>query len=68
MTQAKGVLPRREDKDVLYKNPRTCGYFIAVRLAAEADRSAVEEWLHSVSGFVDELVQGFHPLRGLLWV
>jgi len=34
MSQAKGVLPtRKEDREVLYANPRTCGYFIGVRFA-----------------------------------
>lgn len=36
MAQAKGVLPTKgDDREVLYKNPRTCGYFIGVRLVAD---------------------------------
>jgi Dyp-type peroxidase family len=57
MAQAKGVLPRREDREVLYRNPRTCGYFIGVRLDPAIDRARAEAWLASVDPLVDELVE-----------
>lgn len=56
MPQAKGVLPRRDDREVLYKNPQTCGYFVAVRLDPGMDRAALEAWLDRTSGLVDALV------------
>lgn len=56
MPQAKGVLPRRDDREVLYKNPQTCGYFVAVRLNPGMDRAALEAWLDRTSGLVDALV------------
>jgi Dyp-type peroxidase family len=56
VAQAKGVLPRRDDKEVLYKNPRTCGYFVGVKLDAALDRARAEAWLDQVSDLVDELV------------
>jgi Dyp-type peroxidase family len=56
MAQAKGVLPRDDDREVLYKNPRTSGYFIAVKLDAAIDRARVEAWLGRVSELVDRLV------------
>lgn len=56
MTQAKGIMPRGDDREVLYKNPRTCGYFIAVRLDPTLDRSGAEGWLTQVDRLVDELV------------
>jgi deferrochelatase/peroxidase EfeB len=57
MSQAKGVLPRADDRDVLYKNPRTCGYFVWVRLHPEIGRAEAEQWFSEVSGFVDKLVE-----------
>jgi Dyp-type peroxidase family len=56
VAQAKGILPRRDDREVLYKNPQTCGYFIAVKLDPPIDRARAEAWLGSVSALVDELV------------
>lgn len=56
MPQAKGVLPRRDDREVLYKNPQTCGYFVAVRLDPGMDRVALEAWLGRTSGLVEALV------------
>src|SRR5439155_23568085 len=56
MAQAKGILPRREERQVLYKNPQMCGYFIAVKLDPAIDRTRAEAWLASVSTAVDELV------------
>lgn len=35
MAQAKGVLPRREDREVLYASPETSAYFVGVRLASQ---------------------------------
>jgi Dyp-type peroxidase family len=56
MTQAKGILPRGEDREVLYKNPRTGGYFIAVKLDPGLDRARIQAWLERVDRLVDELV------------
>jgi deferrochelatase/peroxidase EfeB len=56
VAQAKGILPRGRDREVLYKNPRTCGYFIGVALSAGLDRAGAEAWLTRVGQMVDELV------------
>jgi Dyp-type peroxidase family len=56
MPQAKGILPRREDREVLYKSPRTCGYFISVKLDPAIDRPRAEAWLNQVSPLIDQLV------------
>lgn len=56
MAQAKGILPRSDDREVLYKNPRTSGYFIAVKLDPAIDRPRVEAWFGRVSELVDGLV------------
>lgn len=57
MSQAKGVLPTRgEDREVLYRNPQTCGYFVAARLDLGLDRERLGQWLSSVSALVDALV------------
>lgn len=57
MTQAKGVLPtREEDREVLYRNPRTSGYFIGVRLAAAPTLEQMQQWLGRVSSAIDTLV------------
>lgn len=56
MAQAKGILPRRDDREILYKNPQTCGYFVAVKLDPAIDRARAEAWLKAVSRSVDELV------------
>jgi Dyp-type peroxidase family len=61
MAQAKGILPRRDDREVLYKNPQTCGYFVAIKLDPAIERIRVEAWLATVSGFVDELVARLPP-------
>ena len=64
MTQARGILPRDEDRDVLYKNPRTCGYFVGVSLDPEIDRPRVEAWLETVSRLVDQVVARSAPKHG----
>ncbi len=64
MSQAKGILPRGADKDVLYKNPRTCGYFIAVKLDQAIDRARAEAWLGQVSALIDTLVARQPPTAG----
>lgn len=64
MAQAKGILPRRGDREVLYKNPRTCGYFIAVKLDPAIDRDRAEKWLAKTSLLVDELVERLPPKEG----
>jgi Dyp-type peroxidase family len=56
LSQAKGVLPRDEDREILYRNPRTCGYFIGVQLDTAMDRPRAEAWTKRVSALVDELV------------
>lgn len=56
MAQAKGVLPRREEREVLYKSPKTCGYFIGVKLDAGFDRPRAEAWLIAAGLLVDALV------------
>lgn len=56
MAQAKGILPTRgDDREVLYKNPRMCGYFIGVTLRQPA-AGELETWLDEVSSLVDILV------------
>lgn len=62
MAQAKGILPRQDDRDVLYKNPRTCGYFVAVKLDPTMDRPRTERWLTEVSQLIDELVARLSPV------
>lgn len=64
MPEAKGILPRGEDKDVLYKNPRTCGYFIAARLDPALDRAGAEALLRVISGEIDTLVERLPRRRG----
>jgi len=56
MAQAKGILPRGDDREVLYKNPRTCGYFIGLTLTPGLDRAGAEAWLARVGPLVDQLV------------
>jgi Dyp-type peroxidase family len=62
--QAKGILPRRDDKEVLYKNPQTCGYFASVKLDSAIDRPRAEAWLGEVGRLVDELVERLPAKRG----
>jgi Dyp-type peroxidase family len=57
MPQAKGILPRRDDREVLYRNPRACGYFIAVKLDPAMDRARAEAWLTRAGDLVDTLVE-----------
>jgi Dyp-type peroxidase family len=64
VSQAKGILPRREDREVLYGNPRTLGYFIGVKLDPAIDRPRVEAWLGRVGGLVDQLVTRLPPEPG----
>jgi Dyp-type peroxidase family len=64
MAQAKGILPRREDREVLYRNPRTCGYFIGVKLDPGLDRPRAEAWLNRVSDLVEPLVARLPPQDG----
>src|SRR5439155_20991581 len=64
MAQAKGVLPRGEDKEVLCKNPMMCGYFIAVTIDAALDRAAAEAWLTRVQEQIDRLVERLPRKRG----
>jgi Dyp-type peroxidase family len=56
MAQAKGILPRGDDRDVLYKSPRACGYFIAVKLEPSIAEPQAEVLLGKVSTLIDELV------------
>jgi Dyp-type peroxidase family len=64
MAQAKGILPRGEDKTVLYKNPMMCGYFIAVRIDPSMNRAAAETWLARVGDEIDKLVARLPRKRG----
>jgi Dyp-type peroxidase family len=56
VTQAKGILPRGDDRDVLYKSPRACGYFVSVKLDPTIDRARTDAFLKTLSGLVDQLV------------
>ncbi|PZS24621.1 MAG: hypothetical protein DLM58_24345 [Pseudonocardiales bacterium] len=57
MSQAKGVLPTRaEERDLLYKNPRACGYFIGVTLADGATLEQLSAWLKAVDRAIETLV------------
>lgn len=64
MAQAKGILPRREDREVLYRNPRTCGYFIGVRLDPAIDRARAEAWFSRIDALVEELVARLTAPKG----
>jgi Dyp-type peroxidase family len=64
VAQAKGVLPRGEDKDVLYKNPETCGYFVSVKLDPAIDRGRAQAWFAEVGKLVGELVERLPAKRG----
>jgi deferrochelatase/peroxidase EfeB len=64
MVQAKGILPRGDDREVLYRNPRTCGYFVGVKLSPGLDRPAAEQWLARVDSLVDSLVSREDPKEG----
>ena len=56
MAQAKGILPLGDDRAVLYKSPRACGYFIAVKLNPALDRPSMVALLEKISTLVDALV------------
>ncbi|MDI6911241.1 Dyp-type peroxidase [Nocardioides sp.] len=65
MAQAKGVLPSKEDdREVLYKNPQTCGYFVAIRLRPDITAEQVQGWLASLDQAVDALVVREEPIGG----
>lgn len=65
VSQAKGVLPtRREDRDVLYANPRTCGYFVGVRMTPGTPADQLDQWLGTVNTAVDTLVAREAPMAG----
>jgi Dyp-type peroxidase family len=65
MAQAKGVLPNKEDdRAVLYKNPRTCGYFIPIRVRPDVTLEQVRIWLSSLDQAVDALVARAEPTDG----
>lgn len=65
MAQAKGVLPTRsDDREVLYRNPRMCGYFVGIRLAAGVSVDQIRDWLTSASTAIDTLVQRQQPREG----
>lgn len=62
MAQAKGVLPTKgDDREVLYRNPQTCGYFVGVRLVPDATRDQALAWLATVSTAIDTLVTRTPP-------
>jgi Dyp-type peroxidase family len=64
VAQAKGILPRRDDREVLYRNPMTIGYFVAVKLDPTMDRARAEAWLAQVGVLVDRLVDRLPAERG----
>jgi Dyp-type peroxidase family len=64
VAQSKGVLPRREDREVLYGNARACGYVIGVNLDPGIDRARAEAWLDTTSGLIDALVARLPAPRG----
>lgn len=62
MAQAKGVLPTKaDDREILYRNPRTCGYFVGVRLVGNLTAEQLTDWLRSVDASVDVLVAREEP-------
>lgn len=64
MAQAKGVLPRREDREVLYSQPDMCGYFVGVKLDPGLNREAIQAWVSQASELVDRLVARADTHRG----
>jgi Dyp-type peroxidase family len=64
VAQAKGILPRHGETDVM-RDPRSCGYFIAATLQPTLDRAGVITWLTDLTRLVDELVTPAprHPER-----
>jgi deferrochelatase/peroxidase EfeB len=60
MTQAKGILPTHGDRDVL-RDPRSCGYFVAVTFVDALDREGAQAWLTALTPLVDELVAPHPP-------
>lgn len=65
MAQAKGVLPsKKDDREVLYKNPRTCGYFIPIRLRPDTSAGQIQAWFSSLDQAIDTLVQRAEPTSG----
>ena len=64
MSQAKGVVPNKtDDREILYKNPQTCGYFLEVTLG-QPSASELQGWLEIVDAAVDELVARGAPEPG----
>lgn len=64
MAQAKGILPRHGETDVM-RDKRSNGYFLDVTLRQELDRAAAIAWLADLQRMVDELVAPApgHPER-----
>lgn len=56
VSQAKGILPKGDDRAVLYRNPKTSGYFIAVKLDPVIDRARAQAWFGQVDRLIDQLV------------
>jgi Dyp-type peroxidase family len=59
MSLAKGVLPRREDKEPM-SDPRSSGYFVSVTIDPDLDRAGAQTLLTEVSSAVDKFVA---PIR-----
>jgi deferrochelatase/peroxidase EfeB len=57
MAQAKGVIPRGEDKELLYKNPQTCGYFVFATLDPTLDRASLGGLFGSLDQLITALVE-----------
>lgn len=55
MSLAKGVLPRREDKEPM-ADPRSSGYFVAVTIDPDLDRAGAQALLGEISSAVDKFV------------
>lgn len=64
MAQAKGVIPRGEDKELLYDNAQTCGYFILAKLDPGLDRAGFEALLGSLDQLIATLVEREAPVAG----
>jgi len=65
MTQAKGVIPRGEDKELLYKNPQTNGYFVFAKLKPGLDRAGLEGLFGSLDQLIATLVEREAPGEGM---
>ena len=56
MPQAQGVLPKGDDREVLYKNPAMAGFFVGATLRPDAAPDLIQQWIGVVNAAVDTLV------------